>query len=215
MFATNLTHAAAMQLMREPGNDRVRDFVPVTLTSIVPLVLMVDADAPARAVVAFFGEARVRAGALNYRTGSIGSLAATQLSIGSTAISAERISCRRTPAVTDLLAGRIHFMVSDLAAAGEYVQAGNLRAPGVTPARRIPMLPDVPTLQEAGVPGYDLASPVAALPPARSPEAVVVRLNREIDAVLDSEDGRRFSVGLGLVSSTGAPEEPAHFQRRK
>jgi tripartite-type tricarboxylate transporter receptor subunit TctC len=216
MFATNSTHAAAVHLMREPGYDPVRDFAPVTLTSIAPLVLMVRADFPARDVAAFVTEAKARAGSLNYGTGNIGSLAAAQLLISSTGITAERISYRGTPAaVTDLLAGRIHFMVSDLASAGEHVRAGTLRALAVTPAQRIPMLPEVPTLQEAGVAGYEFASWVAVFLPARSPAAAVARLNREIRAVLDSEEGRQFSLRLGLVSSTGTPEDLARFQARE
>ncbi|MBR0683013.1 tripartite tricarboxylate transporter substrate binding protein [Roseomonas eburnea] len=215
-FATNSTHAAAVHLLREPGYDPVKDFAPVTLTSIAPLVLMVRSDFPARNVTEFVAEARARAGALNYGTGNIGSLAAAQLLISLTGISAERISYRGTPAaVTDLLAGRLHFMVSDLASAGEHVRAGTLRALGVTPAQRIPMLPDVPTLQEAGVPGYDFASWVAVFLPARSPEVAVARLNREIRAVLDSEEGKRFSLGLGLVSATGTPQDLAAFQARE
>ena len=216
IFATNSTHAAAVHLMKEPGYDPVRDFAPVTLTSIAPLVLMVRADFPARNVAEFVTEAKARAGGLNYGTGNIGSLAAAQLLISITGISAERISYRGTPAaVTDLLAGRLHFMVSDLASAGEHVRAGTLRALGVTPAQRIPMLPDVPTLQEAGVPGYDFASWVAVFLPARSPDAAVARLNREIRAVLDSEEGKRYSLTLGLVSSTGTPEDLARFQARE
>jgi len=216
LFATNSTHAAAVHLMREPGYDPVRDFAPVALTSIAPLVLMVRADFPARNVAEFVAEARARPGALNYGTGNIGSLAAAQLLLSITGVSAERISYRGTPAaVTDLLAGRVQFMVSDLASAGEHVRAGTLRALGVTPAQRIPMLPEVPTLQEAGVPGYDFASWVAVFLPARSPDAAVQRLNREIRTVVDSEEGRRYALSLGLVSSTGTPDELARFQARE
>lgn len=203
-------------LMRDPGYDPVRDFAPVTLTSIARLVLMVRSDFPARDITEFVTEAKARAGALNYGTGNIGSLAAAQLLISRTGVSAERISYRGTPAaVTDLLAGRLHFMVSDLASAGEHVPAGTLRALGVTPAQRIPMLPDVPTLQEAGVPGYDFTSWVAVFLPARSPDIAAARLNREIRAVLDSEEGRRFSLSLGLVSSTGTPDHLTRFQARE
>ena len=216
MFATNSTHAASVHLMRDPGFDPVRDFAPVTLTSLAPLVLMVGAAFPAQNVAEFVAEARRRAGGLNYGTGNIGSLAAAQLLISSTGIEAERISYRGTPAaVTDLLAGRLHFMVSDLAAAGEHIRAGTLRALGVTTATRIPMLPEVPTLQEAGVPGYEFASWVAVFVPARSPPAAIARLNREIRAVLDTEEGMRFSLGMGLVASTGTPEELARFQARE
>ncbi len=130
------------------------------MTSVAPLVLMVRSDFPAADVAGFVAHARANPGALNYGTGNIGSLAAAQLLLSLTGITAERVAYRGTPAaVADMLAGRIQFMVSDLAAAGEHIRAGSLRALGVTPARRIPMLPEVPTLQEeAGVPGYDFAS---------------------------------------------------------
>ncbi|MDO9713723.1 Bug family tripartite tricarboxylate transporter substrate binding protein [Paracraurococcus lichenis] len=215
-FATNSTHAASVHLAREPGFDPVRGFLPVTLTSLAPLVLMVRADFPARTVGEFLAVARQRSGSLNYGTGNIGSLAAAQLLKSLAGIEAEQISYRGTPAaVTDLLAGRLQFLVSDLAAAGEHIRAGTLRALGATTAERIPMLPDVPTLQEAGVPGYEFASWVAVFLPAGSPSAVQDRLNRGIRAILGSEGGRRVSLGLGLIAATTTPEELAVFQRRE
>jgi tripartite-type tricarboxylate transporter receptor subunit TctC len=215
-FATNSTHAAAVHLLRDPGYDPVRDFLPVTLTSLAPLVLMVRADFPAQDVATFIAAAKARPGALNYGSGNIGSLAAAQLLKTMAGIEAEQISYRGTPAaVTDLLAGRLHFLVSDLASAGEHIRSGSLRALGVTTSQRIPMLPEVPTLQEAGVPGYDFASWVAVFLPARSPAAAVERLNREIRASLAAEDGIRYSLGVGLVPATSGPTELAAFQARE
>ncbi len=215
-FATNSTHAASVHLVKEPGYDPVRGFLPVTLTSLAPLVLMVRADFPARTVAEFIATARARAGGLNYGTGNIGSLAAAQLLKSLAGIEAEQISYRGTPAaVTDLLAGRVQFMVSDLAAAGEHIRAGTLRALGVTTGARIPMLPEVPTLQEAGVPGYEFASWVAVFLPAQSPAAAQARLDREIRAIIEGEEGRRFSLGLGLVPVASGPEELARFQARE
>jgi tripartite-type tricarboxylate transporter receptor subunit TctC len=215
-FATNSTHAASVHLVKEPGYDPVRGFLPVTLTSLAPLVLMVRADFPARTVAEFVSAARGRAGGLNYGTGNIGSLAAAQLLKSLAGIEAEQISYRGTPAaVTDLLAGRVQFMVSDLAAAGEHIRAGTLRALGVTTGARIPMLPEVPTLQEAGVPGYEFASWVAVFLPAQSPAAAQARLDREIRAIIEGEEGRRFSLGLGLVPAASGPEELARFQARE
>jgi tripartite-type tricarboxylate transporter receptor subunit TctC len=129
--ATNSTHAAAVHLMRNPGYDPVRDFMPVTLTSLAPLVLMVRDDFPARNVAGFLAAAWARPGALNYGSGNIGSLAAAQLLRSMTGIEAEQISYRGTPAaVTDLLAGRLQFMVSDLAAAGRHYGATHPDAAG-------------------------------------------------------------------------------------
>ena len=215
-FATNSTHAASVHLAKEPGFDPVRGFLPVTLTSLAPLVLMVRADFPAQTVEEFIAVARARAGALNYGTGNIGSLAAAQLLKSLAGIEAEQISYRGTPAaVTDLLAGRLQFLVSDLAAAGEHIRAGTLRALGVTTAQRIPMLPEVPTLQEAGVPGYEFASWVAVFLPAGSPAAVQARLNRGIRTILESDEGKRFALSIGLVAATSTPEELAASQARE
>lgn len=216
MVATNSTHAAAPWLLRNPGYDPVQDFLPVALTSLAPLVLMVRDDFPARDVVGFLAEARGRPGALNYGSGNIGSLAAAQLLQSMTGIAAEQVAYRGTPAaVTDLLAGRLDFLVSDLAAAGEHIRAGTLRALAVTTARRIPMLPEVPTLQEAGVPGYEFASWVAVFLPARSPAAAQDRLAREIAAILATEEATRFSLSIGLVAAPSGPAELADFQARE
>jgi tripartite-type tricarboxylate transporter receptor subunit TctC len=77
------------------------------------------------------------------------------------------------------------------------------------------MLPEVPTMQEAGVAGYEFASWVAVFLPARSPVGAVARLNREIRAALDGDDGRRHSLGLGLLPATSSPEELGRFQARE
>lgn len=215
-FATNSTHAASVHLAKDPGFDPVHGFLPVTLTSLAPLVLMVRADFPARTVGEFIAVARAEAGALNYGTGNIGSLAAAQLLKSLAGIAAEQISYRGTPAaVTDLLAGRLQFLVSDLAAAGEHIRAGTLRALGVTTAQRIPMLPEVPTLREAGVPDYEFASWVAVFLPAGSPAVAQARLNRDIRAILDSEEGRRFSSSIGLIAAASTPDELAAYQARE
>jgi tripartite-type tricarboxylate transporter receptor subunit TctC len=177
---------------------------------------MVRADFPARTVEEFIAAASARIGALNYGTGNIGSLAAAQLLRSLTGIAAEQIGYQGTPAaMTGLLAGRLQFLVSDLAATGEHMRAGTLRALGVTTAQRIPTLPEVPTLQEAGVPGYEFASWVAVFLPVDGPAAVQSRLNRGIRATLDSDEGRRFSLGIGLVGATSTPDELAAFQARE
>ena len=195
--------------MRDPGYDPVRDFAPVTLTSIAPLVLMVRADFPARTVAEFVTEAKARGGALNYGIGNIGSLAAAQLLISITGISAERISYRGTPAaVTDLLAGRVHFMVSDLASAGEHVRAGTLRALGVTTKTRAASFPEIPTIDET-LPGYETYTWNALFAPKGTPPEVIEVLHKA--AVEAMEDpaviARMADFSAEIVA--GTPEELA------
>jgi tripartite-type tricarboxylate transporter receptor subunit TctC len=216
MFGTNSTHAMNMHLMRSPGYDALRDFAPVTLTSIAPLALIVRADFPAQNVGEFIAHARANPGRLSYGTGNTGTIIATQLLKAMTGIEAEAVAYRGTPpAVADLLGGRLHFMVTDFAATIGHIRAGTLRVLAVTPAQRLPTLPDVPTLAEAGVPGYEFASWVAVFAPARTPEAVIARLNREIVGILSSEDGQRASQNVGLVVRTSTPDELRRFQAQQ
>ncbi len=215
-FGTVSTHAANPNLRREPGYDPIRDFAPVSLISINPLALMVRADFPARDLAGFVAEAKARPGGLNYGVGNAGGIAGTHLLSQATGIQAERITYRGTPgAITDLLGGRLQFMVSDLGPAVEHLQAGTLRALAVATARRVEILPTVPTMQEAGLAGMDFASWNAVWVPARTPPAIVARLNREIVAIGDSAEARRFTASIGIISTTSTDEALGSFTERE
>jgi tripartite-type tricarboxylate transporter receptor subunit TctC len=216
MFGTNSTHAMNMHLMVSPGYNAATDFAPITITSIAPLALIVRSDFPARTVPEFIAHARANPGRLNYGTGNTGTIIATLLLRKMTGIEAEAVAYRGTPpAVADLLGGRLQFMVSDFAATMGHIRAGTLRVLAVTPAQRIPTLPDVPTLSEAGVAGYEFVSWVAAFAPARTPADIVARLNREIVAIVESADGRRASENVGLIVRTSTPDGLRRFQEQQ
>lgn len=216
IFAANSTHAANVHLVKDLGYDPVRDFAPVALTNTNALVLFVRPDFPARDLREFLAHARANPGRLNYGTGNAGSLAAAQLLKTMGGIEAEQVSYRGTPAaVADLLGGRLDFMVVDLGPTTEHLRAGTLRALAVTTAHRIENLPDVPTMAEAGLPGYDYASWNAVYVPARTPEAIVARLNRAVVDVVDSPEGRRFFVELGMMPQSSTPQGLAEFTLRE
>lgn len=215
-FGTISTHAANPNLMREPGYDPIEDFAPVSLISINALGLLVRADFPARDLAGFIAHAQARPGQLNYGIGNAGGIAGTYLLSAATGIRAERITYRGTPAaVTDLLGGRIQFMVVDLGPAVEHLRAGTLRALAVTTARRIELLPEVPTMQEGGLAGFDFASWNAVWMPARSPAAAVARLNREIVAIGETAEAKRFMAAMGITSTTSTPEELGAYTRQE
>ncbi|MBX9702080.1 MAG: tripartite tricarboxylate transporter substrate binding protein [Acetobacteraceae bacterium] len=215
-FGTVSTHAANPNLLREPGYDPIRDFAPVSMVTINGLGLLVRADFPARDLAGFLAHARANPGKLNYGVANAGGIGGTHLLIKATGIQAEQITYRGTPAaMTDLLGGRLQFMVVDLGPAVEHLRAGTIRALAVTTARRLDMLPEVPTMQEAGIPGYDFASWNAVWMPARTPPAIVARANREIVAIGSSEEARRFAAGMGIQSTTSTPEELLAFNRRE
>ena len=153
-FGTVSTHAANPNLLREPGYDPIRDFAPVSMLTVNALALLVRADFPARDLAGLVAYGQAHPGQLNFGTANAGGLAGTHLLTAMTGLRAERITYRGTPAaIADLLGGRLQFMVVDLGPAVEHLRAGTLRALAVTTARRIDILPEVPTLQEAGLQG--------------------------------------------------------------
>ncbi len=206
-FGTVSTHAAGPNLVKEPGFDAVRDFAPVSLISINPLALLVRADFPATDLAGFIAHAKARPGQLNYGIGNAGGLAGAHLLNTAAGIRAEMINFRGTPAaMTDLLGGRLQYMVTDLGPAMEHLRAGTLRALAVTTAQRVEQLPGVPTMQESGFPGFDFASWNAIWVPARTPPGIVARLHREVVAIGETEEARRFIGAVGIVSVTSTPE---------
>jgi tripartite-type tricarboxylate transporter receptor subunit TctC len=215
-FGSVSTHAANPHLMREPGYDPLRDFAPLSMISINPLGVLVRADFPARDLQAFIAHARANPGALNYGIGNAGGLAGTHLLSQAAGFKAEQISYRGTPqAMADLLGGRLHFLVTDLGPAVEHLRAGTIRALAVTTARRVETLPDVPTVAEAALPGFDFASWNGSWMPARTPPAIIARLNREIQTIGQGDEAKRHIGALGIVSTTSTPEALGAFNRRE
>ena len=215
-FGSVSTHAANPHLMREPGYDPLRDFAPLSMISINPLGVLVRADNPARDLQAFITHARANPGALNYGIGNAGGLAGTHLLSQAAGFKAEQISYRGTPqAMADLLGGRLHFLVTDLGPAVEHLRAGTIRALAVTTARRVETLPDVPTVAESALPGFDFASWNGSWMPARTPQAIIARLNREIQIIGQSDEAKRHIGALGIVSTTSTPEALGDFNRRE
>lgn len=214
-FGTVSTHAASPNLLRDPGYDPIRDFAPVSMITINGLGLLVQKDFPARTLQEFLAHARANPGKLNYGVANAGGIGGTHLLVKATGIQAEQITYRGTPAaITDLLGGRIQFMVVDLGPAVEHLKAGTIRCLGVSTAKRLEMLPDVPTMQEAGIPGYDFASWNAVWMPARTPQDIVARANREIVAIGNSEEAKRFCANMGVQSTTSTPEALLEFNKR-
>jgi tripartite-type tricarboxylate transporter receptor subunit TctC len=215
-FGTVSTHAANPNLLREPGFDPIKDFAPVSLITINALALLVRADFPARTLQEFIVRARSATNPLNYGVGNAGGIGGTHLLRQATGIRGEQIAYRGTPAaITDLLGGRLDFMVVDLGPAVPHLRAGTLRALAVTTPQRIDMLPDVPTMQEGGLAGYDFASWNAVWMPAQTPAPIIARLNREIVAIGESAEAKRFAAAMGVTSTTSTPEALAAFNRRE
>jgi len=117
------------------------------------------------------------------------------------------------PAVTDLIAGHVQFMFDTALIVGPHIKAGKLRPLAVTSSKRVKTLPDVPTLVEAGLPGYEIGSWQAIFAPAGTPKPIVQKLNTSIVGVLKMPDVQERLAGLGMDTVAGTPDELGQFQK--
>ncbi|HZE10789.1 MAG TPA: tripartite tricarboxylate transporter substrate binding protein [Burkholderiales bacterium] len=194
--------------------DPVRDFAPITQAATLPNVLVVHPSLPVKSVAELIAYAKAHPGQLNFASAGIGT--SPQMSIelfkSMAGIDMVHIPYKGTaPGVVDLLAGQVLVMAPNLLTALPHIKSGKLRALAVTSAKRTEALPEVPTVAEAGVPGYDSTQWYGVLAPAGTPPQIVARLHDGIvRALRDAEVGKRLAAdGAGAVGSS--PEEFAAF----
>jgi len=210
------THAINPALYGKIGYDPIKDFQPVSLIATLPLALVVHPSVQAKSVKELVALARAKPGTLNFA--SAGNGGPTHLA-GELLKSAAQIDIVHVPykgnaaALGDLVGGQVQMMFSNLLTASPFIKAGKLRALAVSTAKRSPQAPDLPSVAEAGVPGYDVTAWYGVLAPARLPAPLLARLNGEIVRIVDSTDMRERFVtqGVDLVSST--PEAFAQLIR--
>jgi tripartite-type tricarboxylate transporter receptor subunit TctC len=211
-LATNSTHSANVHLYNKMPFDPVVDFAPVARLTRNPLVMVVNKDFPAQDLRAFIAYAKANPGKLSYGTGNTGSMAAAQLVKSMAGIDAVRVSYPGTPqAITDLLGGRIEFVITDVAVTREFISQGSLRALGVTTPVKVALLPDVPTMSEAGLQGYDFAAWSGLFAPKGTPDAIVQRLNKAFTEVMATQEAKTFFAGIGLEPNTSTPSGLADY----
>jgi tripartite-type tricarboxylate transporter receptor subunit TctC len=206
------THAINPTLMGGVPYDPVRDFRHVALMVQVPNVLVVNLDLPAKSVAELIALARQRPGRLDFASGSTGSTGhlAGELFKQMTGTYMVHIPYKgAAPAVLDLVAGRVHLMFDNLASALPNIRAGKVRALAVTTKRRSSFLPELPTLDESGLKGFDMTTWWGVMAPARTPDEVVARLNGEILRALEAPEVRERLRAMG--SETPAIRTPEEF----
>jgi tripartite-type tricarboxylate transporter receptor subunit TctC len=209
------THAVNPWLFRKLPYDPVKDFVPITLIAHVPNVLVMTPERAAQLQVTsardLIDYLRRHPGQLNYASGGNGSAGhmAGELLKSQGKVSAVHIPYAGAgPAQLGLLAGQTDFMFDNLASATAQIKAGKLKAFAVTTPQRAPSLPDVPTMAESGVPGFDVSTWFGIFAPAGTPAPVVARLNESFTTALRTPDMRER---LGRMGSEPAPMSSEQF----
>jgi tripartite-type tricarboxylate transporter receptor subunit TctC len=201
------THAINASLYSKLGYDPVGDFAPLTMIATLPLGLYLHASVPAHSVKDLVALARSKPGSINF--GSAGSGGPTHMA-GEMLKSMAHINIVHVPykgnaaSLTDLVAGRVQMMFSNLLTAGPHARAGKLRAIAISGGKRSPQAPELPTVAESGVPGYDITPWYGLLLPVGTPRATVMKLNQVIGEILTTpEMVERFrNQGIDLVTST-------------
>ena len=189
--------------------DVQKDFVPVIHFGTTPGVLVVHPSVPARSVKELIALARKRPGELTYGTAGVGSFThiSAELFGVMTGTKMTHVPYKGSGAVTtDLVGGHLQLSFSSAVPAMPQIQSGRFRALATTGAKRLGVLPELPTIAEAGVPGYESSTWTAIGAPARTPQSVIERLNREINAVLKMPDVQERAAGMGTVLTGGTPD---------
>jgi tripartite-type tricarboxylate transporter receptor subunit TctC len=196
--------------------DTLKDFAPVALTASVPMVLVVNPQLPARSVKEFLDLAKSRPGALNYSssgTGTITHLASAMMST-QTGIQTQHIPYKGSaPGLVDLAAGQTQFMIDTINTVLPYVRDNRLRGLAVTSSKRSTLLPDLPTLAESGMPGFDAAAWQGIVVPTGTPADIIQKLNAEVNKALAHPDVRARLAAQGAEILGGTTTEYANHLR--
>jgi tripartite-type tricarboxylate transporter receptor subunit TctC len=209
MMTANIAHGANPYLHEKLPYDTLRDFVPVTLMAVLPSVLAVHPSVPARSVKEFIAYARSNPGKLSYGTAGVGSANHLTMELFKITTKTDIVHVAYKgggPAMQDLLGGQVKAIFITVPPVLPQVKAGKLVALGISSVQRSVALPDVPTVIEAGVPGFEVYEWQGIVLPRATPQPIVRRLNKEIVAVLALPEVRERISSLGAFVIASSPE---------
>ena len=211
------THSINGALYKKMPYDMVKDFTPLTLLATTPNLLVVNNGVPAKNVKELIEHGK-KDGKLTFASSGAGTSihVSGELFKSMTGMPMEHIPYKgRASAIPDLLGGRVTMMFDNMPSSLPLVKEGKLRAIGVTSARRSPAAPDIPTIAEQGLPGFEAVSWFALFGPANMPKAVSEKLSAEVGKIMRSPDIVKKLADIGLESAPGTPAELAAYQQKE
>jgi tripartite-type tricarboxylate transporter receptor subunit TctC len=210
------THAINASLYSKMPYDHVKDFAPIILVAGVPNVLVVNPSLPVNSVQELIAYAKANPGKLNFASSGPGTSIhlSGELFKVMAGVQMTHVPYKGSaPALQDLLGGQVQLMFDNLPPSLPQIKAGKLRALAVTSLTRAPALPDVPTIAESGLPGFEASSWFGILAPAGTPPAIIAKVNAEVAKWLASPEGKDKLVAIGANAGGGSPEDFArHIQ---
>lgn len=210
LLCISSTHTMIPGLFRDLPFDAIRDFAPITMLALAPNLLVVHPSIPARTLSEFITLAKTKPRQMNYGSsgnGSLGHLGMEMLK-SMTGMDFVHIPYKgAAPSLTAVLSGEVSVLITQIMTAVPHVRAGRLRALGNTGSRRSPAVPDVPTIAEAGVPGFEGSSWFGMVAPSRTPPALVAKLNAEFVRIMNLPDIRAYFTSNGAEPVADTPQE--------
>jgi len=208
-IATASTHAVAASLSANLPYDPIKDFAPVAMIGSQPYVLVLQPALPARNLAELIALAKAKPGTLNYGSAGVASLAhlATALFASMAGVNIVHVPYKSSSqSMTDMITGRLDMQFATIAPSLPNIRAGQLRALATSGGTRVTVLPDLPTVVEAGLAGYEAALWVSFVMPSATPPTIIARLNREVNEILKSPNGTEALVAQGMGPEPGPPE---------
>jgi tripartite-type tricarboxylate transporter receptor subunit TctC len=208
LLTTNSPHSAAPFLMKNIAYDPVKDFAPITRYGSFTLMLCINPKIPAHNVKELIEYARANSGKLTFASGNSAGIVAGETLKHWAKLDILHVPYKSTPqGVTDLLAGRVSMMFVDLTSGIEHVRAGNLRALATTRIKRSALLPDLPTMDEAGVTGFDMDAWAGFVVPAKTPPEVTALLSKTMRPIIDDPKNKETLGKIGFEAFGSSPDE--------
>jgi tripartite-type tricarboxylate transporter receptor subunit TctC len=212
LMATNSPLSTAPFLMKNVSYDPVKDFTPVTRVGSFTLMLVVNPSLPVKTVKELIEYAKANPGKLSFASANTSGIVAGETLIHWAEIDMLHVPYKSSPpAIQDVLAGRVSMMFTDLTTGLPHVRSGALRALAVTRLQRSPLFPELPTLDEAGVTGFDMDSWAGIVAPAHTPPPIVTKLNKELRKIIDDPDVKAKLGNVGFEAFSSAPKEFGDF----
>lgn len=210
IFFGTVANAISTSLYAKLNYDYLKDFTPITLVATTPLVLVAAPSLPVRTVPELIAHAKAHPGQLNFASGGIGTSnhLAGEMFKNATGTDLVHVPYKGTPAAyNDMFGGQVALMWDNIVAAANHVKNGKLRPIAVTSRTRAASLPDVPTMAESGLPGFEAVSWIGALVPIGTPRPIVERIHADMVAVLQMDDLKQKLAATGAVVVAGSAHE--------
>ena len=209
---TNTSHSANPYLLKNMTYDPIKDFTPIARTGDLPFMLVIDPKLPVNSVADLIALAKKEPGKYSYASGSSSAIVSGATFATLAGIDLLHVPYKSSPpALTDVIAGRVSMMFVDVLTGLPHVKAGALKALAVTTKQRSALLPQLPSMDEAGVKGFDITSWQGYLGPANMPKEMVVKLNAEIRKIVERPEIKAQLAERGMEAFSQSPEEFEKF----